>query len=187
MEVRGQSGRIYGGTVSGTPLGNIRIWAGAHGIKKLAFEDANRQETNKVTTIENELIHDAIKQLGQYLSGGLKRFDLPLDLSNCTPFQQDVFQEIQKIPYGQTLSYKSLADSLDKPQASRSVGQALKVNPIPVIVPCHRIIRSNGTLGGYSGNSAANLKKKKTLLQIEGLEIGRNTVRNMNQEELFLD
>lgn len=111
---------------------------------------------------ETALIKETFKQLEEYLSKKRKVFDLPLVLHG-TDFQIKVWKALQKIPYGQTRSYGELAAVTGNPKASRAVGMANNKNPIPVIIPCHRVIGSNGSLTGYAGG----LETKKLLLDLE--------------------
>jgi O-6-methylguanine DNA methyltransferase len=104
----------------------------------------------------------AISQLSKFLQGKLKRFDCPLDLRG-TPFEKKVWSKLAKIPYGMTRSYKDIAEAIGHPKAFRAVGNANGSNPIPLILPCHRVIESNGGLGGYGHG----LKVKKQLLDLE--------------------
>jgi methylated-DNA-[protein]-cysteine S-methyltransferase len=101
-------------------------------------------------------------QLRAYFAGDLKDFDLPLHLDG-TPFQRTVWEQLQKIPYGEIRSYGELADALGNPKASRAVGLANGKNPIGIIVPCHRVVGANGSLTGYGGG----LDRKKRLLDFE--------------------
>ena len=103
-----------------------------------------------------------LSQLGKYLRGELKRFDCPLDLRG-TPFQKKVWSRLAKIPYGQTRSYKEIAEAIGHPKAFRAVGNANGSNPIPLILPCHRVIESNGGLGGFGHG----IRVKKELLDLE--------------------
>jgi methylated-DNA-[protein]-cysteine S-methyltransferase len=98
-----------------------------------------------------DFFENVVKQLSLYFSGKLKNFDCPLDLSQGTLFQQKVWQELISIPYGDTISYRTLAEAIDKPKAFRAVGSANGKNPLPLIIPCHRVIQGNGSLGGYTG------------------------------------
>jgi methylated-DNA-[protein]-cysteine S-methyltransferase len=109
-------------------------------------------------------IATAIRQLRQYFAGRRKDFDLPLDLHG-TPNQQLVWQALLEIPYGKTLSYGQLAGRIGSPRAARAVGTACGRNPVPVIVPCHRVIGSTGGLHGYGGG----LWRKRLLLELEGV------------------
>jgi methylated-DNA-[protein]-cysteine S-methyltransferase len=113
------------------------------------------------------LLSDAAQQLQAYFSGTLQDFDLPLDLSAGTAFQQAVWQALRGIPHGDTRSYLALAAQLGKPSATRAVGAAVGRNPISLIVPCHRVLGSSGQLTGYAGG----LWRKQALLQLEGLSL----------------
>ena len=104
------------------------------------------------------------KQFARYFAGRPVKFRVLVDLSAGTPFQQCVWRVLQMIPYGQTRSYAWVAQKIGKPKAARAVGAACGANPLPVIIPCHRVIASDGTLGGYSGG----LHWKKRLLKLEG-------------------
>lgn len=109
------------------------------------------------------LLLSTIQQLDEYFARQRKTFDIALDLSLGTPFQQKVWQALLKIPYGETISYAQLASSIGQPTAYRAVANANGKNPISLIVPCHRVIASDGGLGGYTGG----LDIKKQLLAIE--------------------
>jgi len=111
---------------------------------------------------DNPLIKKASDQLDEYFDGRRKTFDLPLTL-NGTDFQIDVWKALQNIPYGETRSYGQLAALIGTPRASRAVGMANNRNPIPIIIPCHRVIASNGSLSGYAGG----VELKKRLLELE--------------------
>lgn len=109
------------------------------------------------------ILKKAQTQLDKYFQGTLKEFDIALDLIG-SPFQLKVWARLQKIPYGQTKSYKDIAIELNDKNACRAVGSANGKNPVSIIVPCHRVINANGALGGYAGG----LKIKKILLSLEG-------------------
>lgn len=115
-------------------------------------------------SVEANLIQEAEQQLGEYLDGKRKDFDLPLDPQG-TEFQKKVWEKLREIPYGETKSYKDIALALQNVKACRAVGAANGQNPLSIIVPCHRVIASNGTLCGYAGG----LEVKKKLLAIEGI------------------
>jgi len=121
----------------------------------------------------SQVIEDTISQLEEYFSGNRRDFDLPLDFAG-TDFQKQVWDQLIKIPFGKTLSYMELAGNLDNPGAIRAVASANGANAISIIVPCHRIIGSDGNLTGYAGGLAA----KKKLLTLEGSILE-------NQLELF--
>lgn len=109
-----------------------------------------------------ELLSMATIQLDEYFQGKRTTFSLPFKLTG-TPFQLAVWKELQNIPYGQTTSYKEIAQKINKPKACRAVGMANNKNPLPIIIPCHRVIGSNGKLIGYAGG----LKLKNYLLELE--------------------
>ena len=108
------------------------------------------------------VLKDTVTQLEEYFVGERTEFDVPMDLDG-TPFQKDVWTELTRIPYGKTISYGELARRVGRPKGPRAVGQANGKNPIPIIVPCHRVLASNG-IGGYGGG----LPMKRALLAVEG-------------------
>ncbi|MEM8875562.1 MAG: methylated-DNA--[protein]-cysteine S-methyltransferase [Planctomycetota bacterium] len=114
---------------------------------------------------ESPVIHELGAQLAAYFDGKLHAFDLPL-APKGTPFQQTVWAELLKIPFGQTLTYGDIADRLGKHGASRAVGAANGANPIPIVIPCHRVVAAGGKIGGYSGGGP-DVKRK-----LLGLEQG---------------
>ena len=115
-----------------------------------------------------EVIDLCIEQLNEYFAGGRSEFTVPINFKyGGTKFQQKVWNELWKIPYGQTLSYKELTVRCGGANYSRAVANANGKNPVSIIVPCHRVISSDGTLGGYTGG----LDKKSKLLTIEGLQL----------------
>ncbi len=115
-------------------------------------------------TPKHPVLQNAAEQLAQYFAGQRLGFDLPLDLTTGTTFQQSVWQALLVIPRGQTCSYKSLSLLIGKPAAMRAVGGAVGRNPLSIIVPCHRVIGAHGALTGYAGG----LARKTALLQLEG-------------------
>jgi methylated-DNA-[protein]-cysteine S-methyltransferase len=109
------------------------------------------------------VVKDTVTQLEEYFAGERTEFDVPMEMDG-TPFQKDVWAELSRIPYGTTISYGELARRVGRPKGPRAVGQANGKNPIPIIVPCHRVLASNG-IGGYGGG----LPMKRTLLAVEGV------------------
>lgn len=113
----------------------------------------------------NKVIEQCVRELGEYFKGERQSFDVKINPGvHGTPFQQSVWEELRQIPYGETISYKTLAMRIKSSNYSRAVANANGKNPISIIIPCHRVIASNHTLGGYTGG----LNKKKVLLSIEG-------------------
>lgn len=111
---------------------------------------------------ETAVINKAYIELNNYLKGDIKEFTIPLKVDG-TEFMKEVWNGLLKIPYGETLSYKELGEKIGRPKAARAIGLACNKNPIPIFIPCHRIVGSNGDLTGYLGG--LNIKKK--LLEIE--------------------
>lgn len=111
---------------------------------------------------ETELLEEVKRQLEEYFKGNLKNFDLPLNPSG-TEFQKKVWKALLTIPYGETRSYGEIASQIGKEKASRAIGGANHVNPISIVIPCHRVIGKNGSLVGYGGG----LDKKTILLELE--------------------
>ncbi|MDP6355933.1 MAG: methylated-DNA--[protein]-cysteine S-methyltransferase [Planctomycetota bacterium] len=118
---------------------------------------------------KDECLPDVLNQLEEYFEGERQRFNISLDFVTGTSFQHQVWLNLMEIPFGETRSYKWLASQMGRPHAFRAVGNANGRNPIPVIVPCHRVINSSGALGGYSGG----LDLKRKLLAIEGVDISQ--------------
>lgn len=111
---------------------------------------------------DNEVMAETRRQIDEYLNGRRREFDIPLLLVG-TDFQKRVWESLMKVPYGSTSTYRRIAEEMDSPKAVRAVGNACKANPIAIIVPCHRIIGSNGTLVGYGGG----ISLKEELLKLE--------------------
>lgn len=140
-----------------SPLGFIEIKATAKGISSLVFCEEKKERQGRSQLIENSL-----SQLDEYFSGNRKEFELPLDLKG-TDFQQNIWELLSAIPFGKTVSYLNLAKKYGDTNAIRAVGSANGKNPISIIVPCHRVIGSDGSLTGYAGG----LWRKKWLLALE--------------------
>jgi O-6-methylguanine DNA methyltransferase len=131
--------------------------------KSSKFEDITEEDSG-IKIIQNDAHFEPLmQQLNEYFDGKRTQFNWELDISTGTEFQQIVWQALKKIPYGKSLSYGELARKIGKPKASRAVGNACGKNPIPILIPCHRVLGSQDNLGGFS----AGLKLKKTLLSIE--------------------
>jgi methylated-DNA-[protein]-cysteine S-methyltransferase len=141
-----------------SPIGTIEIEAGEKGISSLIFLDQEADEVDE----RSEMASRCIARLEEYFSHKRETFDLPLDLKG-TEFQKRVWEELLKIPFGRTISYKELSLRLGNLKAIRAVGAANGANPVSIIVPCHRIIGSDGSLTGYAGG----LWRKKWLLEHE--------------------
>ena len=115
---------------------------------------------------ETPLLHQAHHQLTEYFAGERTQFDLPIAYPHGTPFQHAVWNALRDIPYGETRSYEDIARAIGKPKAVRAIGQANTRNPLLLLVPCHRVINKNGTIGGFG----CGVEVKRKLLQLEGIE-----------------
>jgi O-6-methylguanine DNA methyltransferase len=158
-------------TVFHNPVGLTGLVASSHGlirlINNLADEKSIEKHLVQLTNgdISKKPLHfkDLTKQFNLYFDGKLKIFDYPLDLRLGTPFQQKVWKKLLTIPHGKTRSYKWLAQAIKNPQASRAVGNANGKNPLSIIIPCHRVVKLNGDMGGYTGGVSI----KRFLLELE--------------------
>ncbi len=147
--------------VAYSPRGIISLQLPRAG-RELALRDLQRAFPKG--SVKQEIPEEIARELRDYSAGRCRQFHLPVDLSSARPFQRAVLTAISRIPFGETRSYGWVARAIGKPGAARAVGQALHTNPIPIIIPCHRVIASNGSLGGYGGG----LEMKRRLLQLEG-------------------
>jgi len=163
-----------------SPLGPLELVASEKGLLAVFFAHRHNAlyQTPKVRWIEApERLRRVAQQLDEYFSGSRQQFDLPLDLRG-TGFQLRCWQALRRIPYGETWTYAELAGAVGSPLAARAVGQANRSNPIAIVVPCHRVMASGGTLGGY----AAGLEAKRYLLKLEGVRL---TSDRAEQGDLF--
>ena len=156
-------------TTLDSPVGALFITSDGEAITEL-FMEKHTGGPKPINTWrrDDDLFKEAADQLRAYFAGDLTDFDLPLATTGA-PFQQRVWNELQKIPYGSTTSYGELARRLGNPNASRAVGAANGSNPISIIIPCHRVIGSNGNLTGYGGG----IDRKKFLLEFEAETFAR--------------
>lgn len=145
---------------------NIAVLASSKGIKKISFNPTKElTELNSATKLRSDdpYLFGIFDQLKEYFAGTRKEFEVPLDIDG-TDFQKRVWNELQNIPYGKTISYKTLSEKLGDVKAIRAVGKANGQNPIAIIIPCHRVIGADGSLIGYAGG----LIIKEKLLHLEG-------------------
>jgi methylated-DNA-[protein]-cysteine S-methyltransferase len=141
-----------------TPIGELKIIANDSGLLSVKFVE------QKVADIDsNEHTRAGVTQLTEYFSGKRRQFDLTLTNAGTT-FQNEVWQQLMAVPFGETASYQDIANNISKPKAVRAVGTANAKNPIFIIVPCHRVIGANGSLTGYAGG----IDRKLWLLKHEG-------------------
>jgi O-6-methylguanine DNA methyltransferase len=160
-----------------SPVGTVYVAMDGKKVVALTFgattEDAFREEvasrTSRPLSRANNVVRHVLDELREYFMGDRQQFSFVPDLSGCTAFQQRVLAAAARIPYGQTRTYGWLARNVRNPAAARAVGQAMARNPVPIIVPCHRVIGSDGGLCGFGGGER-RLDLKRTLLEIEGVE-----------------
>ena len=151
-----------------TPIGELLLAGKADSLSMIGFpKGAMRRDPEADWIYNEEPFEDARIQLAEYFSGERKEFDLPLSYSG-TDFQVSVLEALQQIPYGETASYADVAKRIGRPKAVRAVGAANGRNPIPIIVPCHRVIGSSGDLTGFGGG----LDTKEALLRLEAENSG---------------
>jgi methylated-DNA-[protein]-cysteine S-methyltransferase len=155
-----------------TPLGRVLVGATAGGLVRVALPSEDEDEvlqqladrvSRRVLRASRASLTDTRAQLDEYFEGARRDFDVPLDWQLTRGFRRDVLRATAEIPYGQTSSYRDVATRAGSPGAVRAAGSALATNPLPIIVPCHRVLRSGGALGSYRGGVAA----KAALLELE--------------------
>lgn len=148
-----------------SPVGPLLLGADEHSLRLIWFSTPRHPLPRDVVLEQggNAVLRETRAQLDAYFTGTLRSFDLPLQPVG-TPFQREVWAILARIPYGQTWSYRDVAERIGKPQAVRAVGAANGRNPIPIVVPCHRVIGADGSLTGFGGG----LPMKQFLLALEG-------------------
>lgn len=155
-----------------TPVGLIGLAAGPAGLRRLDYIEDEDQFVELLLRlfpdqpVERSAALDAVRrELEGYFKGRHFVFESPVDLSAATPFQQQILRELTKVPAGKVTTYSRLAARVGRPKAARAAGNAMHANPVAIIVPCHRVLRGDGSLGGYGGG----LDAKRYLLELEGV------------------
>jgi O-6-methylguanine DNA methyltransferase len=160
-----------------TPIGDLLLLASDNGLKKILFEKQFRSlEIPNDWEQDKEKLSQAKEQLLAYFDNNLIEFNLQLDPEG-TVFQKQIWKQLEEIPFGEIRSYQDIANVIEKPNACRAIGMANSKNPIPIIIPCHRVIGKNGKLTGYAGG----IDIKAKLLQLEDIDLGNDS----QQFELF--
>jgi methylated-DNA-[protein]-cysteine S-methyltransferase len=157
-----------------SPLGTLLVAASPAGLLRVAFDSEGHEQVLEALSERvsprilraPDRLDEVARQLDDYFGGRRRAFALPLDLRLSTGFRREVLRHLTDIGYGQTESYTQVAAATGRPSAVRAVGSACATNPVPVVVPCHRVLRSDGSLGGYRGG----LPAKRTLLDLESGE-----------------
>ena len=147
-----------------TPIGRLLLISDKNGLRRLDFANGNSRP-DPAWHKSPDALKETILQLRAYFARELEEFDVPL-APEGTPFQKIVWRHLCEIPYGETISYGELARRIGIPKASRAVGLANGANPVPIIIPCHRVIGSNGKLTGYGGG--LSVKEKLLALEAQG-------------------
>lgn len=154
-----------------TPIGTLLVATTERGLCRISFDPQPEREAEFLAETFGVRVLRATKpvdpvrrQLDEYFEGTRTAFELPVDLRQSAPFSRDVLKHLAKVPYGQVTTYGALARAAHRPQAARAVGTVMNRNPIPIVLPCHRVVGANGALVGYGGG----LERKEKLLKLEG-------------------
>lgn len=167
--------KIYLGELNGSAIGDFRLAASDLGLIAVEWAHAQPELDAYLRKLKSPLeasqkkLAPYVKELREYLNGKRTTFTIPIDWSPFTPFQQEALQAVFRIPYGETRTYIDIAREIYHPHAYRAVGAANAMNPMPIIVPCHRVIGTDGKLHGYGGGNG--LPTKEWLLKFEGAVI----------------
>ncbi|MCK6539214.1 MAG: methylated-DNA--[protein]-cysteine S-methyltransferase [Anaerolineales bacterium] len=163
---------IYTGELNGTPLGDFRLAASDFGLIAVEWADSQPEFDSYLARLERPIQPDPKKikpyarELAEYLNGKRTAFTIPVDWTFFTPFQREALQAVYRIPYGETRTYAEIAKEINRPLAWRAVGAVNAMNPMPLVIPCHRVIGTDGKLHGYGGGEG--LPTKEWLLKMEG-------------------
>ncbi len=158
--------------IPSTPLGTITFQLGPDGLTALGFFSTSSSEGNALSN--NPVAKQITRQIRAYFSGEKVAFDFPVDLSALSDFQQKVLIACREIAYGEVETYGELAKRIGKPGAAQAIGGVMARNPIPLIIPCHRVVASGGMLHGYSAQGG--LQTKSILLNLEGFLINNQQI-----------
>ncbi|PLA27578.1 methylated-DNA--[protein]-cysteine S-methyltransferase [Corynebacterium coyleae] len=146
-----------------TSIGQLGVVTSAGAVSRVLLPgDAGQSRIDDTVTAAL-----ATQQIAEYFAGELRAFDVPLNLDGVTEFRAEVLRALMEVPYGETTTYGELARAVGRPKAVRAVGSACATNPLPILIPCHRVLRSDGALGGYRGGTEA----KRFLLALESIDV----------------
>ena len=169
------SNPIYVGELNDSPLGDLRLAASDFGLVAVEWAESQPEFDSYLQRLKRPILANEkrivpyVKELSEYLSGTRSAFTIPIDWTLFRPFQREALQAIYRIPYSETRTYHDIAIQLGRPNASRAVGRANATNPMPLVIPCHRVIGTDGKLHGYGGGTG--LPTKEWLLKMEGAMI----------------
>ena len=151
-----------------SPIGRLELTAGPAGIISLSIETDGHLPFEDHAEKPSPVLRQAQRQLREYFAGTLTAFDLPVALDRGTAFQQSVWKQLSRLPFGSVVSYGALGESIGRPGSGRAIGGAVGANPVPIIVGCHRVLATNGRITGYSAGNG--IPTKAWLLDHEGIE-----------------
>ena len=159
---------VHSAHIPETRAGPVTVWVSAEGLRHIEFGPLPSEHHLDPPEEHPDVLRRALEQLREYFAGSRRSFDLPLDLGMVgTDFQREVYERLLDVEYGKVTSYGALADALGGPELSRAVGQAVGANPIPIVIPCHRVVGAGGRLTGFGGG----LPAKIALLRLEGIDV----------------
>ncbi len=154
-----------------TPIGTLFVAATGRGLARIVYDPDPEREVDELARAFGlrvlrtaKPIDEARRELDEYFEGRRRAFDLPVDLASAAGFNRRVLGELARVPYGEVVTYGELAARAERPRAARAVGTVMNRNPLPIVLPCHRVIGANGKLVGYGGG----LERKEALLRLEG-------------------
>jgi methylated-DNA-[protein]-cysteine S-methyltransferase len=154
-----------------TPIGTLLVATTERGLCRISYDPQAELEAESLARTFGVRVLRATKpidpvrrQLDEYFEGKRTQFELPVDLTQAAPFSRAVLTRLARVPYGQVTTYGALAAAADRPKAARAVGTVMNRNPVPIVLPCHRVVGANGALVGYGGG----LERKEQLLRLEG-------------------
>jgi len=154
-----------------TPVGSLLVATSERGLCRISYDAEPERELERLARTfgvrvlrSPKPVDEARRELDEYFEGNRRRFDLRLDLALLADFNRRVLDELARVPYGEVVTYGELAARSERPRAARAVGTVMNRNPLPIVLPCHRVIGANGKLVGYGGG----LERKEQLLRLEG-------------------
>jgi O-6-methylguanine DNA methyltransferase len=163
-----------------TPFGTLWLARSPHGLRRIVFSEepglipTDAALAGDVAYHAPDELADAVDQIDAYFAGGRHAFDLPLDLDGYSLFQRAVLEAVQRVPYGETRSYRDIAEMVGRPLGARAVGGAIAVNRLSLVIPCHRIVKLDGTVGFYAyrwESPDRGVRRKLELLRHEGVNL----------------
>jgi methylated-DNA-[protein]-cysteine S-methyltransferase len=160
---------IHVGVLNGTPVGDLRLVTSDEGLIAVEWVDTQLDFDSYLLPFEPDAVGPYADQLQEYLEGKRHEFTFQIHWAIFRPFQREALQAVFNIPYGETRTYSEIAAEINRPRAYRAVGRANATNPMPLVIPCHRLIGMDGKLHGYGGGEG--LKTKEWLLKMEGAVI----------------